>query len=246
MFDESRYFEPGPDTELTFIDNQPVGVSICEDLWNDEEVFGRGRCITSTRIDALAGVGGEDSCWNISASPFVLGKNEYRHNARFQFQAKASWNLPIFYVNQVGGNDDLVFDGNSVVFDREGRLVAQAKDFEEDLLVVELDGETRNWKLEIRKLKCSSPSPGARIASIHAALILGLRDYVAKCGFKSVVLGLSGGIDSAVVAALAAECAGARECDGGGAAFAVFVGTFQVGCGGAGGKPGSAFYDGAD
>jgi len=114
--------------------------------------------------------------------------------------------MPIVYVNQVGGNDELVFDGNSVVFDREGRLVAQAKDFEEDLLIFDLT--------EHQKSENSHVKPREGIASIHAALVLGLSDYVRKCKFKSVVLGLSGGIDSAVVAALAVDALGAENVTG--------------------------------
>jgi NAD+ synthetase len=199
VFDESRYFEPGPDTELTFIDGQPMGVSICEDLWNDEKFVERP-LYHFNPIGALADAGAK-VLLNISASPFVLGKNEYRHQL-FGFQAKR-WQMPIVYVNQVGGNDDLVFDGNSVVFNQYGEVIAQGKDFEEDLLIVDLtagDGTA----------VAGGAGRGTRtgIASIHAALVLGLRDYVRKCGFKSVVLGLSGGIDSAVVAALAVEALG--------------------------------------
>jgi NAD+ synthetase len=128
----------------------------------------------------------------------VLGKNEYRHKL-FSFQAQR-WGMPIVYVNQVGGNDELVFDGNSVVFNAQGEVIAQAKDFEEDLLVVDVGDDAKSVT------KHGQPREG--IASIHAALVLGLRDYVRKCGFKKVVLGLSGGIDSAVVAVLAAEALG--------------------------------------
>jgi NAD+ synthetase len=203
VFDESRYFEPGPDTELTFIDNQPTGISICEDLWNDEKFVERP-LYHFNPIGALAEAGA-NILLNISASPFVLGKNEYRHQL-FSFQAKR-WKLPIVYVNQVGGNDELVFDGNSVVFNQYGEPIAQGKDFEEDLLLVDIPPSTNlppgNFGV-----------PRSGISSIHAALILGLRDYVRKCGFKSVVLGLSGGIDSAVVAALAAEALGPQNVTG--------------------------------
>lgn len=205
VFDESRYFEPGPDTELTFIENQPTGISICEDLWNDEKFVERP-LYHFNPIGALAEAGAR-VLLNISASPFVLGKNEYRHRL-FSFQARR-WKMPIVYVNQVGGNDELVFDGNSVVFDAEGRIVAQAKDFEEDLLMVDLPGEPST--AEQQKLAIA---PRAGIASIHAALVLGLCDYFRKCGFKSAVLGLSGGIDSAVVAALAAEALGPQNVTG--------------------------------
>ncbi len=203
VFDESRYFEPGPDTEITRIDNRNLGLSICEDLWNDEKFLERP-LYHFNPIGALAEAGAE-ILFNISASPFVLGKNEYRHKL-FGFQAQR-WNMPIVYVNQVGGNDELVFDGNSVVFDKNGNIIAQAKDFEEDLLVVDLNES----KIENQKSKIPPPSPRSGIASIHAALVLGLRDYVRKCGFKKVVLGLSGGIDSAVVAALAVDALGAEN-----------------------------------
>lgn len=199
VFDESRYFEPGPDTEITVIDGRPFGLSICEDLWNDEKFLERP-LYHFNPIGALADAGAK-VLLNISASPFVLGKNEYRHKL-FGFQARR-WNTPIVYVNQVGGNDELVFDGNSVVFNSEGQVIAQAKDFEEDLLLVDIDNPAAT--------KAPARQPRSGIASIHAALVLGLRDYTRKCGFKSVVLGLSGGIDSAVVAALAAEALGPQN-----------------------------------
>jgi NAD+ synthetase len=205
VFDESRYFEPGPDTELTFIDNLPMGVSICEDLWNDEKFVERP-LYHFNPIGALADAGAR-FLLNISASPFVLGKNDYRHKL-FSFQARR-WNMPILYVNQVGGNDDLVFDGNSVAFNQYGDIIAQAKDFEEDLLLVDLPPTP-----QVPPAPPSLPpsvAPRSGIASLHAALLLGLRDYVHKCNFKSVVLGLSGGIDSAVVAALAAEALGKQN-----------------------------------
>ena len=200
VFDESRYFEPGPDVELTPIQGVPVGISICEDLWNDEKFLERP-LYHFNPIAALANAGAR-CLFNISASPFVLGKDEYRHKL-FSHQARR-WNLPIAYVNQVGGNDELIFDGNSVVFDAQGNVIAQAKDFREDLLVVDL-GEGA----EVRSEKTQVPRGG--IASIHSALVLGLCDYTKKCGFSKVVLGLSGGIDSAVVAALAAEALGPQN-----------------------------------
>ncbi len=197
VFDETRYFEQGPKTELTFLDQQPLGVSICEDLWNDEKFLDR-TLYHFNPIESLAQAGAR-MLLNISASPFVLGKDEFRHQL-FGHQAKR-WQIPIVYVNQVGGNDELVFDGNSAVFDANGNVIAQAKDFEEDLLVVDLAAP--------HAAQIHPPRRG--IASIHGALVLGLRDYVRKCGFKSVVLGLSGGIDSAVVAALAAEALGPQN-----------------------------------
>jgi NAD+ synthase (glutamine-hydrolysing) len=134
---------------------------------------------------------------NASASPFVAGKHDFRLEL-FASQAR-QFSHPLVYVNQVGGNDELVFDGNSVAFDSSGRVIAQAKDFEEDLVIVDLDTS-----------KSTTPphTPARGIESIFRALVLGLRDYVQKCGFSSVVLGLSGGIDSALTAAIAAEALG--------------------------------------
>jgi predicted amidohydrolase len=155
VFDESRYFEPGGEavggaeeggggnTELTLIENQPIGVSICEDLWNDEKFVERP-LYHFNPIGALAQAGAK-MLLNISASPFVLGKNEYRHKL-FSFQARR-WRMPIVYVNQVGGNDELVFDGNSVVFDHAGEVIAQARDFEEDLLVADLPPDQSKIKI---------------------------------------------------------------------------------------------------
>ncbi len=205
VFDELRYFEPGRHAELTFIENQPLGISICEDLWNDEKFVPRP-LYHFNPIEALAEAGAR-LLLNISASPFVLGKNEYRHEL-FSFQAKR-WGIPLVQVNQVGGNDDLVFDGNSVVFGADGTLLAQARDFEEDLLVVEMDSRG----LAPGQIPAIHAAR-AGIASVHAALLLGLRDYARKCSFKTAVLGLSGGIDSAVVAALAVEALGPSNVTG--------------------------------
>jgi NAD+ synthetase len=205
VFDESRYFEPGPDVELTPIHNTPVGISICEDLWNDEKFLERP-LYHFNPIAALANAGAK-FLFNISASPFVLGKNEYRHKL-FGHQARR-WNLPIAYVNQVGGNDELIFDGNSVLFDAQGNVIAQAKDFQEDLLIADLPEAAAGPVAHHGNP--TMPVPRNGIASIHAALTLGLCDYTKKCGFSKIVLGLSGGIDSAVVAALAAEALGPKN-----------------------------------
>ena len=201
VFDEARYFEPGPDTERNNVvtcRGARLGLSICEDLWNDERLMER-RLYHSNPIKDLD-LAGAEAIVNASASPFAVGKHDFRREL-FTSQVRGV-GKPLVYVNQVGGNDELVFDGNSVVIDAGGRIVAQAKGFEEDLLVVDLPiggaGEA-----------CGRVEPHSRgIASIRRALVLGLHDYVRKCGFKTVVLGLSGGIDSAVVAALAVEAFG--------------------------------------
>jgi NAD+ synthetase len=197
VFDESRYFEPGPvnATENLFkVNGTTIGQSICEDLWNDEKLIAR-RLYHQNPIADLNAAGAEILV-NASASPFVVNKHAFRLEL-FSAQVKR-FGKPLVYVNQVGGNDELVFDGNSIAFDAQGNVIAQAKDFEEDLLLVDINGAS--------KARLEKPSQG--IESIYKALLLGLRDYVRKCGFKSVVLGLSGGIDSALTAALAVDALG--------------------------------------
>jgi NAD+ synthase (glutamine-hydrolysing) len=194
VFDESRYFEPGPRGErnqLVRIGDVDVGLSICEDLWNDEKLIAR-RLYRENPIEDLSGAGARVMI-NASASPFVVGKNDFRRQL-FGAQAKR-FARPLIVVNQVGGNDELVFDGNSVAFDAEGRVIVQAKDFEEDLVYIDLDGSG------LTRHAAAQPRDSSPIEEIYKALLLGLRDYVGKCGFKSVVLGLSGGIDSALTAA---------------------------------------------
>ncbi|MGC9261077.1 MAG: NAD+ synthase [Phycisphaerae bacterium] len=200
VFDESRYFEPGPKTETIMLGAHRVGLSICEDLWNDEQIVGR-QLYRFNPVEVLAKAGAT-LLVNISASPFTLGKNDFRRKL-ISHQARR-WNMPIVYVNQVGANDELIFDGCSMAFDAAGHLLAQARDFAEDLVIFDLPGPAQ--------LDYTGPRTG--IASMHAALVLGLRDYAHKCGFKTAVLGLSGGIDSAVVAALATEALGKENVTG--------------------------------
>jgi NAD+ synthase (glutamine-hydrolysing) len=199
VFDESRYFEPGPVDEkenLVRIGDVMAGLSICEDLWNDERLIPR-RLYHRNPIADLHHAGAQLMI-NTSASPFVVGKHNFRLEL-FSSQVR-QYGQPLVYVNQVGGNDELVFDGNSVVFDASGNVIAQAKDFEEDLMVVDVPSG---------KGPMSRPRQG--IESIYAALLMGLRDYVRKCGFKTVVVGLSGGVDSALTAALAVATLGKEK-----------------------------------
>jgi NAD+ synthetase len=209
VFDESRYFEPGPRdqrNQVVRIGDVPMGLSICEDLWNDEKLIAR-RLYRENPLEDLTAAGAKIMI-NASASPFVVGKNDFRLRL-FGEQAKR-FARPLIVVNQVGGNDELVFDGNSVAFDAEGRIVAQAKDFDEDLVIVDLDQHGTGFQ---SASGFESPHPAATtgIETIYKALVLGLRDYVNKCGFKTVVLGLSGGIDSALTAALAVAALGAQR-----------------------------------
>ncbi|HWE03816.1 MAG TPA: NAD+ synthase [Tepidisphaeraceae bacterium] len=217
VFDEGRYFEPGPRDDrhnVVAVAGRRVGLSVCEDLWNDEKMAPHQLYHVNPIADLHAA--GAEVMVNASASPFVVAKHQFRL-ALFASQAK-QFGAPLVYVNQVGGNDELVFDGNSVVVDARGNVIAQAKDFEEDLLVVDLPAKA--WQAEdaapasvkrvadrVGDIDGQQHSPEG-IASIYKALVLGLGDYVRKCNFKSVVLGLSGGIDSALTAALAVAAFG--------------------------------------
>lgn len=199
VFDEARYFEPaGPQEGVDFRGTR-LGVTVCEDILG-EEMFGRPLYDCDPAADMAQR--GANVLINISASPYYLNKQTWRV-ALMARHARAH-RLPILYANQVGGNDELLFDGASCAIDAAGALAGQAKSFEEDLLLVDLKylGNTRR------------ENPPAGSAGLHAALVMGLRDYLRKCGFKSAVVGLSGGIDSAVVAALAVDALGAEQVHG--------------------------------
>lgn len=210
VFDESRYFEPGPANErtnLVQLGDITAGLSICEDLWNDEKMIPR-RLYHQNPIADLHAAGAQILI-NTSASPFGVGKHDFRLQL-FGSQIK-QFGRPLVYVNQVGGNDELVFDGNSVVFDARGNVIAQAKDFEEDLLIVDLQSTDCSPSSSRTNEQSRVARASGGVESIRRALVLGLRDYARKCGFKSVVLGLSGGIDSALTAVLAVEALGSEN-----------------------------------
>ncbi len=179
-----------------------IGVTICEDLWNDEEFWGkRNYAVNPIRDLAQQGV---DFVVNLSASPYSAGKQQIRE-AMLRHGA-VRYQQPIIYANQVGGNDDLLFDGTSVAFNRAGEMVCRARAFETDLLILEFDEEGRDL------LPATvAPAPGSVDEEIWSALVLGVRDYTRKCGFTKVVIGLSGGIDSALVAAIATEALGVEN-----------------------------------
>ncbi|MEO0884805.1 MAG: NAD+ synthase [Cyanobacteria bacterium J06648_10] len=203
VFDEDRYFESGDDAN-SFVfsvgdDSFHIGVTICEDLWNNESFWGK-RAYPENPTQELVEKG-VDVVVNLSASPYVCGKQTLRENM-IAHEAK-QWNRPIVYVNQVGGNDDLIFDGQSVVFDRNGKLVTRATAFKTDLQIVSFDPITKS--VESGKIE---PLLSTENAEIWAALVLGVKDYARKCGFTKAVLGLSGGVDSALVSAIAAEALG--------------------------------------
>jgi len=199
VFDELRYFEPGREVHLVEIAGTRVGVSICEDFWFDDEIFGK-KMYCGNPVDDLARQGAE-VLLNISASPFNAGKRRIRYDI-FKDIARR-YVVPLVYVNQVGGNDELLFDGSSIVIDNSGQTIFCAPAFEEHGALVHLSGSP-----------CESVHVLSDEEEIGRALILGLRDYIDKCGFKDVVIGLSGGIDSALTAAIAAEALGPEHVTG--------------------------------
>ncbi len=195
VFDESRYFEPGLASGCIAFGAVRLGLSVCEDLW-DAVALGR-KLYGADPIAALIAEGA-DLIINMSASPYEMAKAARREELFARQVARTGATL--VYVNQVGGNDELIFDGGSCVVGPDGRVIARARGFAEDLLLVDLPvGGGRIEPL------------GTPIERLSEALKLGLRDYVRKCGFAKVVLGLSGGIDSAVVATLAADALGGEN-----------------------------------
>lgn len=198
VFDEHRYFEPGLQANSFTLDNVHIGVTICEDLWNDEEFWGK-RSYAVNPIADLAQIG-VDLIVNLSASPYSVEKWQLRE--AMLRHAAVRYRTPILYGNQVAANDDLIFDGCSVGFNRVGEMVCRARAFETDLVVVEFDEQQRDFQLSL-----VAPMPEAD-EEIWNALVLGVRDYARKCGFDKVVIGLSGGVDSSLVAAIATSALG--------------------------------------
>src|ERR1041385_7321508 len=199
VFDDPRYFQPAPERHLFNLHetNDKLGVAVCEDFWNDK-TFWRERLYANDPADELIELGAQVLI-SINASPFNKGKMGQRC-AMVAHRAKAA-NLPIVFVNLVGGNDGIIFDGASIIADAQGRIILQAPPFKEFIGTVDLDSERPDQFC----------LPGDDIETIHDALVLGVRDYARKNGFTRVVIGLSGGIDSAVVAALACEAIGAEN-----------------------------------
>ncbi len=194
VFDEARYFEPGDHQAVVTVAGRALGLSICEDLWSREELLAR----PLYNIDPIRDLvdQGAELVVNISASPYFLGKQDMRRTLLADHARRHR--RPLIFVNQVGGNDELLFDGASCVVDADGQVVAQARAFDEDLLLFDTQ----------RGTAARSETLPKRPGIVCDALVMGLRDYVRKCGFQQVVLGLSGGIDSALVAVLAARALG--------------------------------------
>ena len=198
VFDDSRYFEPGTQVAPVECNGRKLGITICEDIWCEPYLPRPYYAVDPARLLVEAGA---EIILNLSASPFQCGKPRRRFEMISNLAAE--YGRPFVYCNAVGGNDELIFDGNSCVFDANGGLLGTLARFEEDVAVIDLD-------------TAAGPLPPLteEPAELYPALILGLRDYFSKCGFKSAVLGLSGGIDSAVTACLAVAALGAANVTG--------------------------------
>jgi len=204
VFDEDRYFEPAEKNTPVEFNGIQLGLTICEDIWNDED-FWRDRRYRRNPPAELFDAGAEILI-NISASPWHLGKDKTRRQMLSSLARK--YKKPVIYCNLVGGNDELVFDGGSMFFDTNGKLVAKANIFEEDFVIVDTDtlySRTTHSEPSISEIDTSECCDEEMI---YRALVMGTRDYLHKCGFKSAVIGLSGGIDSSLVACIAADALG--------------------------------------
>jgi NAD+ synthase (glutamine-hydrolysing) len=197
VFDEMRNFAPARSQLLFPFCGKQMALTICEDAWNDKHFWHR-RLYSVDPVESLIKSGG-NFVLNISASPFWAGKRELRRDMLATIARTDR--VPVAFVNQVGGNDGLVFDGSSLVFDRDGQVIAQGKSFEEDLIFFDSDSLTGELHEQIE----------GEDASIYAALVLGTRDYVRKCEFQQAIIGLSGGIDSALTASIAVDALGAEN-----------------------------------
>jgi NAD+ synthase (glutamine-hydrolysing) len=194
VFDEHRNFEPGGHPEIFSVGDTQVGLTICEDCWNDK-YFWQKRLYTRDPVEELAAAK-PDVLINISASPYAFGKRAFRK--RMLEAIAQRHRLSVVFANMVGGNDSLVFDGSSLALDSKGKIWAQAKSFDEDLIFFDTEKQTEDIHAQ----------PQSEIEAVFEALVLGTRDYCRKCGFERAVIGLSGGIDSSVVAVIAARALG--------------------------------------
>ena len=192
VFDETRYFEPSKEVQVQVLSGMKIGITICEDIWSED--FLPSKLYVKDPAGELAKKG-IDCLVNLSASPYHMGKPKDRH-AMLSFLARRI-HAPVVYCNSVGGNDELIFDGNSLAFSADGELISQGASFESQSILV----DTESTKIPVRE--------DNQLEEIYNALVLGLRDYVTKCGFRSALIGLSGGIDSALTAVIAERALGA-------------------------------------
>jgi len=195
VFDESRYFRPGDRQYVYGLGREQLGITVCEDVWNDKNFWANQKYARDPVTELVSQ--GTSVLINISASPYTLDKRSLR--IEMLRNTAQHHRRPVIYVNQVGGDDSLIFDGASMAFTAQGQIAAQAKAFEEDLVL--FDTTTGEGDLHLQ--------PTEEIAYAYQALVTGTRDYVQKCNFSKAIVGLSGGIDSSVVAAIAVSALGA-------------------------------------
>lgn len=201
VFDETRYFDPAEEIATYLFKGERLGITICEDIWNDPDLW-ENRHYDLDPVDILVNKGASIII-NISASPFQYDKDEIRTNILKNYVNK--YEIPFVYLNQVGGNDELIFDGQSMIINKNGEMLGKLKAFADDLLSIELSRDIE----QVDRPYTIQKKQDDKIASVEQALVLGIKDYFQKCGFKKAVIGLSGGIDSAVTLCLAAEALGA-------------------------------------
>ena len=199
VFDEDRYFEPAQENAPVDFNGRKIGLTICEDVWNDEAFWDERRYLRNPARELVEA--GAEILFNVSASPWHLGKDRLRVEMLSSLVAQIR--RPFVYCNAIGGNDELLFDGASLAFDAAGRLITQGAMFSEDFLLLDTDTAAP-----------ITPTSLADEEALYRALVLGVRDYFQKCGFQSAVLGLSGGIDSALTAVIAVEALGAENVRG--------------------------------
>jgi len=202
VFDEARYFEPGPaeSSNVTY-KGLNIALTVCEDIWNDKDNSPRQLYATDPISEAMSSASTKvDLIINLSASPFRLGKAELKNRIFSAICRK--YQTPLLYVNQVGGQDSLLFDGGCLAFNGNGELVSTSNRFKEEMTVIDTD------KLNKPAPKAPSPEIKDEIPDLFEALVMGARDYVRKCGFEKCVIGLSGGVDSALTAAIACAALG--------------------------------------
>jgi NAD+ synthetase len=221
VFDEARYFEPGRHSQSLLYKSMSLGITVCEDIWNDKGSFPQKLYATdpiSDLVSDLQDEGGKlDLLINISASPFQIDKENVKQEI-FTRVCRNN-NVPLIYVNQVGGQDSLLFDGWSMAMNSSGNVIARAERFKEDMVILDTDtwqGELHGQQIqELLDTEATHGQSGNSALqdtkAVYDALVMGVRDYVQKCGFSKGVLGLSGGIDSAVTCAIACEAIGEKN-----------------------------------